>query len=179
MGIRSIGRLIAIRRSVIEAELYNSVGSYINTLDGTRFVGEVGTYVTIYDLERIIVGEIVGIGDYAEDGKDMAFRKPSVRRRIEIALVGEIVNDRFGFGVSRMPLIYAEINLISENELQLMLSSGRPLKSDGLKIGQSVYFPGSNVSVDINRFFGFHFAVFGNTGSGKSNTVASIIQSIF
>lgn len=179
MGIRSIGRLIAIRRSIIEAELYDSVGSYINTLDGTRFVGEVGTYVTIYEIERTVVGEIVGIGDYAEEGKDFAFKKPSVRRRIEIALVGEILGGAFSFGVSRMPLIYSEVNLISEVELKLILSSGRTKVTDGLRVGRSVYFPDSNVTLDINKFFGFHFAVFGNTGSGKSNTVASIVQRIF
>lgn len=179
MGIRSIGRLIAIRRSIIEAELYDAVGSYINTLDGTRFVGEVGTYVTIYEIERTIVGEIVGIGDYAEEGKDFAFKKPSVRRRIEIALVGEISGDSFCFGVSRMPLIYSEVNLISEEELKLMLSSGRAKTSNGLQVGRSVYFPDSSVMFDINKFFGFHFAIFGNTGSGKSNTVASIIQRVF
>ena len=179
MGIRSIGRLIAIRRSIIEAELYDAVGSYINTLDGTRFVGEVGTYVTIYEIERTIVGEIVGIGDYAEEGKDVAFKKPSVRRRIEIALVGEISGDSFCFGVSRMPLIYSEVNLISEEELKLMLSSGRAKATNGLRAGRSVYFPDSNVMFDINKFFGFHFAIFGNTGSGKSNTLASIIQRVF
>lgn len=179
MGIRSIGRLIAIRRSIIEAELYDAVGSYINTLDGTRFVGEVGTYVTIYEIERTIVGEIVGIGDYAEEGKDVAFKKPSVRRRIEIALVGEISGDSFCFGVSRMPLIYSEVNLISEEELKLMLSSWRAKRANGLQVGRSVYFPDSSVIFDINKFFGFHFAIFGNTGSGKSNTVASIIQRVF
>lgn len=30
-----------------------------------------------------------------------------------------------------------------------------------------------------NKHFGFHFAVFGNTGAGKSNTVARIMQNIF
>ena len=180
MGTRSIGRLIAIKRSVIEAELYASVGSYVNTNDGTRFVGEVGTYVSIYDVERIIIGEIVGIGDYAEDVKDGGLKKPSVRRKLEISLVGEIINDEFTFGVSRMPLIYSEVNLVAEDELQIMFSRGKPKIDLGndLSVGQSVYFSDTPIRVDINKFFGFHFAVFGNTGSGKSNTIATIVQKI-
>lgn len=180
MGTRSIGRLIAIKRSVIEAELYASVGSYVNTNDGTRFVGEVGTYVSIYDVERIVIGEIVGIGDYAEDVKDGGLKKPSVRRKLEISLVGEIINDKFTFGVSRMPLIYSEVNLVAEDELQIMLSRGKPKIDMGndLSVGQSVYFSDTPIRVDINKFFGFHFAVFGNTGSGKSNTIATIVQKI-
>lgn len=180
MGARSIGRLIAIKRSVIEAELYASVGSYVNTNDGTRFVGEVGTYVSIYDVERIIIGEIVGIGDYAEDVKDGRLKKPSVRRKLEISLVGEIVENEFTFGVSRMPLIYSEVNLIAEDELRIMFSRGKPKPdySDDLSIGQSVYFSDTPIRVDVNKFFGFHFAVFGNTGSGKSNTIATIVQKV-
>lgn len=180
MGTRSIGRLIAIKRSVIEAELYASVGSYVNTNDGTRFVGEVGTYVSIYDVERIVIGEIVGIGDYAEDVKDGGLKKPSVRRKLEISLVGEIINDEFTFGVSRMPLIYSEVNLVAEDELQIMFSRGKPKIDIGndLSVGQSVYFSDTPIRVDINKFFGFHFAVFGNTGSGKSNTIATIVQKI-
>ena len=180
MGTRSIGRLIAIKRSVIEAELYASVGSYVNTNDGTRFVGEVGTYVSIYDVERIVIGEIVGIGDYAEDVKDGGLKKPSVRRKLEISLVGEIINDEFTFGVSRMPLIYSEVNLVAEDELQIMFSRGKPKIDMGndLSVGQSVYFSDTPIRVDINKFFGFHFAVFGNTGSGKSNTIATIVQKI-
>ena len=180
MGVRSIGRLIAIKRSVIEAELYANVGSYINTNDGTRFVGEVGTYISIYDVERTIIGEIIGIGDYAEDIKDGGLKKPSVRRKLEVSLVGEIVENQFTFGVSRMPLIYSEVNLISEEELRIMFSRGKPNRDfiDDFSIGQSVYFSDTPIKVDINKFFGFHFAVFGNTGSGKSNTIASIVQSI-
>ena len=60
-----------------------------------------------------------------------------------------------------------------------MLSSWRAKRANGLQVGRSVYFPDSSVIFDINKFFGFHFAIFGNTGSGKSNTVASIIQRVF
>ena len=46
-------------------------------------------------------------------------------------------------------------------------------------VGSSVMFPEYQVKIKLNEFFGFHFAVFGNTGSGKSNTIADIIQRIF
>ena len=153
MGVRSIGRLIAIKRSVIEAELYANVGSYINTNDGTRFVGEVGTYISIYDVERTIIGEIIGIGDYAEDIKDGGLKKPSVRRKLEVSLVGEIFENQFTFGVSRMPLIYSEVNLISEEELRIMFSRGKPNRDfiDDFSIGQSVYFSDTPIKVDIKN----------------------------
>ena len=48
-----------------------------------------------------------------------------------------------------------------------------------LPVGKSVFFADYDVKVNIDKFFGFHFAVFGNTGAGKSNTIARILQSIF
>ena len=48
-----------------------------------------------------------------------------------------------------------------------------------LTIGKSVIFSDYDVKINIDKFFGFHFAVFGNTGAGKSNTVARILQNIF
>ena len=48
-----------------------------------------------------------------------------------------------------------------------------------LTIGKSVIFPDYDVKINIDKFFGFHFAVFGNTGAGKSNTVARVLQNIF
>jgi DNA helicase HerA-like ATPase len=45
------------------------------------------------------------------------------------------------------------------------------------EIGENIITT-TGARVDINKFFGFHFAVFGNTGSGKSNTIATIVQKI-
>ena len=86
-----------------------------------------------------------------------------------------------------MPLIFAEVNIISEKDLMIMLEVGNEEEemSDGktrallLPIGESVIFSDYLVKVNIDKFFGFHFAVFGNTGAGKSNTIARILQNIF
>ena len=186
MSSRSIGKLIAINSKNIIAEMYDSLGNYISTLDGIYFVGEVGSYISIYNLDRTIIGEIIAV---EEKPKIMAenFNKPNSSRLLYINLIGEIVSKHFNFGVSKMPLIFSEINIISEKDLQIMLetideeeiviNNNTRLKS--LKIGTSVIFPDYAVKVNIDKFFGFHFAVLGNTGSGKSNTIALILQNIF
>src|SRR6185369_1122271 len=48
-----------------------------------------------------------------------------------------------------------------------------------LTIGKSVIFEDYAVKVRIDEFFGGHVAILGNTGSGKSCTVATILQSLF
>src|SRR5574341_827650 len=44
--------------------------------------------------------------------------------------------------------------------------------------GESAVFEGYPIQIDPDAFFGKHAAVLGSTGSGKSCTIASLIQSI-
>lgn len=116
MSSRSIGKLIAINSKNIIAEMYDFLGNYISTLDGIYFVGEVGSYISIYNLDRTIIGEIIAV---EERPKIIAekFNKPNSSRLLYINLIGEIVSEHFNFGVSKMPLIFSEINIISEKNI--------------------------------------------------------------
>lgn len=186
MSNRVIGRIISISHNNVTAELSQNLGSYITLYDGIRFVGEIGSYVAIDDLNRRIIAEIVSVDEKNEMAAEK-LNKADSRRYLRINLLGEINNGSFNFGVTKMPPIFSEIKIIGESDLKLMLDIGdNDIADDSgntkltvLPIGASVMFPEYKVKVKLNEFFGFHFAVFGNTGSGKSNTVASIIQSIF
>lgn len=188
MSSRNIGKIISIGIKGIIAEVYDNMGNYINTLDGVRFVGEVGSYVSIYDIGRTIIAEVTGV-DEKTSVANQALVKPNSSRQIYLSLLGEIINGIFYFGVSKMPLIFSEIHIISEKDLKTMLEVGNEEEDipemEGktrallLPIGESVIFPDYAVRINIDRFFGFHFAVFGNTGAGKSNTIAKILQIIF
>ena len=186
MNSRSIGKLTSVSQKGIVAEIYQGIGNYINTIDGIRFVGEVGSYVSVHDIGRTIIGEITGVVEKPEFA-GVEFAKPNSSRQVYIGLIGEIISNKFRFGVSKMPLIFSEVNIISEQDLRTMLevaddevevSEGKT-RATLLPIGKSVIFTDYDVKVNIDRFFGFHFAVFGNTGAGKSNTIASIIQEIY
>lgn len=88
-----------------------------------------------------------------------------------------------------MPLIFSTVYMVSQKELTTMLEVGKDeikiseasnkTRAVLLTIGKSVIFPDYDVKINIDKFFGFHFAVFGNTGAGKSNTVARILQNVF
>lgn len=187
MSSRTIGKITSIGINGIIAEVFDSLGSYINTNDGIRFVGEVGSYVAIHEISRIIIAEIIAVAEKTVTSAGRELNKANSNRQIHLNLVGEIINGKFCFGVSKMPLIYSEVNVVSEQELMVMLEVGTEETeiTEGntrallLKIGKSVVFDDYDVKVNIDKFFGFHFAIFGNTGAGKSNTVARIIQNIF
>ncbi len=188
MNSRNIGKITSIGIRGIIAEVYDLMGNYISTKDGIRFVGEVGSYVSIYDVGRIIIAEVTAVEERPIVG-NRQLQKPNSSRLMHLNLLGEIVDSKFCFGVSKMPLIFSEVHLISEKDLKSMLEVGdeeyvipnteNKTRATLLPIGKSVIFPDYKVRINIDKFFGFHFAVFGNTGSGKSNTIAVILQSIF
>lgn len=186
MSNRSIGRLILIKNSIVLAEVFNNIDNYINTFDGTRFVGEIGTYVSIYELGRTLIAEVLS-AESSQHASNAPLAKPNASRIISLRLIGEITNNEFFFGVSKMPLLYSEVHIVTNEELNVMLdvSNSEITVSDSntrvskFSLGKSVLFSEYDVKVDLDKFFGYHSAIFGNTGAGKSNSIARIIQNIF
>jgi DNA helicase HerA-like ATPase len=48
-----------------------------------------------------------------------------------------------------------------------------------IKIGQLEFDDGVDISLGINKLFASHIGIFGNTGSGKSYTLAKIYRQLF
>lgn len=188
MNSRKIGKIVSIRNNTIIGEIYPNIRNYINTLDETLFVGEIGSYVSIYNFDKIIIAEIVAI-DATTDIHEKNYNKPQETKKVILNLVGElqtkennnknndIKNYTFNFGVSRMPLIFSDIYITSKDEIDGIFNITN--ENEYLELGTSIINDNYEVKADINNLFGSHFAVLGNTGAGKSNTIASIIQTIF
>lgn len=120
-------------------------------------------HVVFPENNRSVVGEIVSMNE------DI----------IKIFLVGEIKNNNFTSGVLRKPNFNSIPRLVYKSEVELLLGSQDIASKDNLYIGKSLNYEGFNISADINAFFANHFAILGNTGSGKSCGVARILQNIF
>ena len=111
MSNRVIGRIISISHNNVTAELSQNLGSYITLYDGIRFVGEIGSYVAIDDLNRRIIAEIVSVDEKNEMAAEK-LNKADSRRYLRINLLGEINNGIFNFGVTKMPPIFSEIKIV-------------------------------------------------------------------
>ena len=189
MSSREIGKITSVGIHGVIADVNSDLGNYINTIDGILFVGEVGSYVSIYEIGRTVIAEIIGVDEKTQLINSREMIKPNSKRQVYLNLIGEIVEDKFQFGVSKMPLIFSTVYIVSQKELITMLEIGKEeikiseesnkTRAILLTIGKSVIFPDYDVKINIDKFFGFHFAVFGNTGAGKSNTVARILQNVF
>ena len=79
----------------------------------------------------------------------------------------------FQRGVEALPSVGAAAMLPTEVQLRSIVESGEHRR---VKIGSSPLAGYAEVYVDPNRLFGRHFAVLGNTGSGKSCSVAGLVR---
>ncbi len=79
----------------------------------------------------------------------------------------------FRRGKDSLPSIGAGVMLPTERQLRSIIESGDHRR---VKIGISPIAGNANVCIDPDRLFGRHLAVLGNTGSGKSCSVAGLIR---
>ena len=98
---------------------------------------------------------------------------------IYTVLIGEIVNNEFIPGIVRKPKLSSGCRLITKSELEYVLGSQDYSNKDVLLLGDSMIYDGFKVTVNKNDFLSNHFAILGNTGSGKSCGVARMLQNIF
>jgi hypothetical protein len=104
---------------------------------------------------------------------------PYPLRRLSLNPLGTLraQPDRGGYvfrrGADSLPSVGAPVRLPTEVQLRSIVESGERRR---VKIGTSPLAGDAEVCVDPNRLFGRHLAVLGNTGSGKSCSVAGIIR---
>ena len=95
---------------------------------------------------------------------------------VKARFLGEIVDNKVVSGTIRKPSIDLTVRVIEENEIPMVCGND----ADGfMKLGNSPFYDGFPVFLDVNNFFSNHFAIFGNTGSGKSCGVTRLFQNMF
>lgn len=149
-----LGNIIGIQENTVLLKL---------NIELDKFQNLINTYIVMEETDRKTIGEIIDIKD------DIAY----------VTLVGEFIDDKFVFGVVRKPSFSAKVKLVSKEKLPLIIGLQDYEEDKYLYLGDSAIYDGIKVGVDINHFFSNHFAIFGSTGSGKSCSVARIIQNLF
>ena len=131
-------------------------------IDLNNQVNLVNMHVVFEEGDNKIVGEIVS----------------ATTDTLTINIVGEIRDIFFYPGTNTKPAFKSTVRMITLEELQLILGKQTPTSMD-FYLGISNIYKNYHINVDINSFFSNHFAIFGNSGSGKSFAVAGIFQRLF
>lgn len=149
-----LGKIVGIEDGVVSLKL---------DVELDRIQNLVNLYVIMEDVNKKIVGEIIGLSE------DIA----------KINMVGEIIDEKFVFGVTNSVSYGARVRLISKEKISAIIGTENYDGSKHLYLGDSPIYEGVQVAVDLNKIFSGHLAIFGSTGSGKSCSVARILQNLF
>ena len=95
---------------------------------------------------------------------------------VKARFLGEIVGDKLLGGTIRKPSLDASIRVIERSEIPIITGKD---EVGFMKLGINPLYDDFPVYLDVNNFFSNHFAIFGNTGSGKSCGVSRLFQNMF
>ncbi|MFV0250317.1 MAG: ATP-binding protein [Bacilli bacterium] len=95
---------------------------------------------------------------------------------VKVHFLGEITFNNFLPGIIKKPSLESIIRFATQEEVNLLLGCE---KKGNMQIGYSPLYDNQPIYSNINDLFSNHFAVFGNTGSGKSYGVARLLQNVF
>lgn len=149
--------------------------------NGTYYAGvSNGSYIGIIRGANRIIGrvECEYLEDLLKDPTNHAFTKGRYQRIIEVSIIGNLIKGKIEYGLKLFPLIYAEVTLLTFEEISTILTSNKVVDDNMIPIGRTM---SSSVPIGLpwQRLFNTHVGVFGNTGSGKSNTLAKIYTELF
>lgn len=158
-----IGRIIRINGSKILVNVENK-----GLIKNVNVINLVSNYISIGSL----------VGSRLVDNRILIMSVDDIYDNIEIminctlcGIYDEVLNS-FKFGSNSFPIINEKVFVLDSEIYQIIFNE----KKINSYIGTYVYDRNVKVMYDPNIIFGKHLGVFGNTGSGKTCTVVSLIQ---
>lgn len=200
---RIIGNLVYISSGKFVVELKSNIDNFtVVGFDDNHYIARLGSYLVIPTQDHYVISEITGIREKDFFDNKSNFELVSKNgatsiKYLDAIPVGMLARDakgEFSFGVSQYPSLYSDVLYIEDKELdcifqvqnsEFKINDDNPDRQSpgtglsALTLGKSSVFENYDLKININDFFGAHSAILGNTGSGKSCTIAAILQTLF
>lgn len=168
----AIGEVVSVRGVHIVVELYEESNKETLFHNGKKFKG-----VSIQ--EHIIVRrgfkDIIALvqGEYLDERFQSEDRNGYVRK-VELKPIGFYHQGKFFEGIKHLPMIRDVAYLVSDEQVRQIY--GDP--DESFVVGE-ILKEELPVSLPWASLFNTHIGIFGNTGSGKSNTLTNLYTTLF
>ncbi|WOQ17837.1 ATP-binding protein [Raineyella sp. W15-4] len=176
-----VGRVVSVdgRRVRVAVDKLKN-GSHLLYRGGLVRNVAVASYVKIVKGFAELIAKVDGEVIEEDRSASVAYRRgvDPLSRQLDVSLVGYIESGCFERGVREMPLLDNECFILTEEEFGLIhtfVAGG----DEPLAIGALAMEPTQPVAVGVNAIFASHIGIFGNTGSGKSYTLAKLYHELF
>lgn len=193
---RVIGHIAAVQGFRVKVELLPETKSALRaTLDGVQIAVAINAYLTFsIGAGQVVIGVITDLESRESydpsSGDDLTLELVKPRRVASVQLLGTIEHDgeraTFSPGITILPTLDTPAEIGSPDILKAVFESppqrNRPEGYEGkdfdynLRIGTPTGQPTNAVRASYNDLFSRPLAIVGNTGSGKSYTVTSLVQ---
>lgn len=140
----------------------------------------VGSFVKIAKGFVELVASVDGehVQEDRSSSRDYKRTVENFTRELEVSLVGYFENGEFHRGVREMPLLDNECFILSETEFTALHTFVAD-EAAAIPLGVLAMEPTQAVRVGVDAIFASHIGIFGNTGSGKSYTLAKMYHELF
>lgn len=172
-----VGRVVEIDGQKIIVQTNENSNDLTYFYNGTVYSGiMVGQFIGILRGPYILVGRIEKefLTDNLNDASNETYSSNRIKRLLQVHLIGYFKNDEYNVGIIAYPMIYNKAILFPESKIKVIIGN-KYEKNDAytIPIGYTVNEK-IDILLDIRKMFNTHIGIFGNTGSGKSNTLAKI-----
>lgn len=180
-SVLRVGEVSAVEGRKIYVQVDRNKNLSDMFLDGDILTNiAVNSYLEIRKGFLSIIGKVEGEriqSDKSDEWEEQGQAVNTNRRILTVALSGYI-DERgvFAGGTRELPLIGNEAYLLTRQKVHLMhnlVQQGAPSVSIATLFGEDI-----EIEFPIDGLFNSHIAIFGNTGSGKTNTLAALYQGL-
>lgn len=181
--VKKLGVIVGVDGDISQVGMYHLSNDaeylwYGDVLQGAK----IGAYLTILQNNVKIIASVVTekVADQQNTIRstefDNRFSKNSINRIVHLKTKGVIEKGEFQVTSQYVPMIGNEVCITSKKDLELIY--GINTSEPTISIGKSI-LEGQVIPLSINKIFASHIGVFGNTGSGKSNTLHKLFLELF
>lgn len=181
--MEALGVIVAVDGDVATVGMYNMSNDSTFLWDGALLNGpKIGAFLTIEQNDIRIISTV--ISEKIQDQQntvnseqfDNRYRKNSINRILMLKTQGVIDKNKFQLTSQYVPMVGNKVVITTQKDLSAIYAVDRI--ENTVSIGKSIR-EGQTVYLPVNSFFASHIGIFGNTGSGKSNTLHKLYLELF
>ncbi|MDB8858647.1 ATP-binding protein [Pediococcus acidilactici] len=180
---KKLGVIIGVDGNLSQVGMYSMSNDSEFLWQGEILTGpRMGAFLTIIQNDVKIIATVASekIIDQQNSVKSVEFdnryHKNSINRVIILKTKGVIEGGKFKVTSRFVPMIGNEVTLTTKEELNSIFDLDS--EKDSIYIGKTI-LEDQPVYLPIDKFFASHIGIFGNTGSGKSNTLHKLFLQLF
>jgi uncharacterized protein len=177
--ITEIGEIKSINGNSISIKVSDSLRSNMPIIDGIVYkVGQIGSFLKIPLGYATLYGIVtqVGIDAIPDKFKEQDYSFFINQQWLTIILIGEQIGNKFERGITQFPTPGDSAHLVTNKDLEVIY--GGFFDDNSIIIGNISASESLAARIDIDKLVSRHCAILGSTGSGKSNSVAVLLNAI-